>query len=164
MSSKKGQTKTNAMRMLDQAGIRYRVSEHDLKDPFISGSDQARMFGQDPDRVFKTLVLSAKKDEYYVCVIPVDATLDMKKAEAAFGVKKLKMLPMKELLTISGYVHGGCSPVGMKKLFPTALEETAQLYDTIFVSGGKVGLQIEIAPEDLIRAVNANYAELAQEL
>lgn len=160
MSSKKGQNKTNAMRILDNEGISYGVSEHELKDAFVSGSDQARMFGQDPDQVFKTLVLWAKKDEYYVCVIPVDATLDLKKAEAAFGVKRLKMLPMKELLGISGYVHGGCSPVGMKKLFPTAMDETAQLFDTVFVSGGKVGLQIEISPKDLRNAVKANYADL----
>lgn len=160
MSSKKGQNKTNAMRILDNEGISYGVSEHELKDAFVSGSDQARMFGQDPDQVFKTLVLWAKKDEYYVCVIPVDATLDLKKAEAAFGVKRLKMLPMKELLGVSGYVHGGCSPVGMKKLFPTAMDETAQLFDTVFVSGGKVGLQIEISPEDLRNAVKANYADL----
>ena len=160
MSSKKGQTKTNAMRILDNEGISYGVSEHELKDAFISGSDQASMFGQDPDQVFKTLVLWAKKDEYYVCVIPVDATLDLKKAETAFGVKKLKMLPMKELLGVSGYVHGGCSPVGMKKLYPTAIDETAQLFDTVFVSGGKVGLQIEISPEDLRNAVGAGYADL----
>jgi Cys-tRNA(Pro)/Cys-tRNA(Cys) deacylase len=164
MSSKGGHTKTNAMRKLDGLGVAYDVSEHQLKDAFTSGSDLARMFGQDPDTVFKTLVLYAKKEEYYVCVIPVDATLDLKKAEAAFGVKKLKMLPMKELLGVSGYVHGGCSPVGMKKLFPTAVDETAQLFDRIYVSGGKVGLQIQLAPDDLIGAVKADYADLTQDL
>lgn len=163
MSAKNRVSRTNAMRILDGKNIAYKVYEHDLKDPFISGSDQARMFGQDPDRVFKTLVLSAKKDDCYVCVIPVDATLDMKKAEQFFGVKRLKMLPMKELLGVSGYVHGGCSPVGMKKRYPSALDETALLFDTIYVSGGKVGLQIEIAPDDLIRAVEAGCGDLTQE-
>ena len=151
------------MRILDGEGIAYQAVEHELKDAFISGSNQARMFGQDPDRVFKTLVVYQKKDEYYVCVIPVDATLDLKKAENVFGVKRLKMLPMKELLGVTGYVHGGCSPVGMKKKFPTAIDETAQLFDTIFVSGGKVGLQIELNPEELSRAVQADYADLTQE-
>ena len=151
------------MRILDGDGISYQVAEHELKDAFISGSDQARMFGQDPDRVFKTLVVYEKKDEYYVCVIPVDATLDLKKAENLFHVKRLKMLPMKELLGVTGYVHGGCSPVGMKKKFPTAIDETAQLFDTIFVSGGRVGLQIELNPDELCRAVQADYADLTQE-
>lgn len=160
MSSKKAPTKTNAMRILDKEQIRYEVSEHELKDSFISGSEQARMYGQDPDQVFKTLVLHAKNDEYYVCVIPVDATLDLKKAEETFGVKRLKILPMKELLGVSGYVHGGCSPVGMKKLYPTAVDETAQLFETIFVSGGKVGLQIRLDPEDLLRVAKAGYADL----
>lgn len=160
MSAKARPVKTNAMRILDREEIFYESVEHDLKDAFTSGSEIARMFGQDPDRVFKTLVLSEKKDEYYVCVIPVDATLDLKKAESAFHVKRLKMLPMKELLSVSGYVHGGCSPVGMKKLFPTAIDETAQLFDRILVSGGKVGLQIEVSPEDLIGVTNAVYADL----
>lgn len=150
------------MRILDREGIHYNVHEHELKDSFISGSEQARMFGQDPDRVFKTLVLYAAKDQYYVCVIPVDETLDLKKADAFFGVKKLKMLPVKELLGVSGYVHGGCSPVGMKKKFPSAVDETARLFETIYVSGGKVGLQIEIDPEDLIRVVGAGCADLTQ--
>ena len=162
MSAKSRQTKTNAMRMLDNSNVPYQVSEHELKDAFISGSDLARMFGQDPDRVFKTLVLQAKKDEYYVCVVPVDATLDLKKAERVFGVKKLQMLPMKELLGVSGYVHGGCSPVGMKKRYPTAIDESAQLFGTIFVSGGKVGLQIEVEPEALADVVQAAFADLAQ--
>jgi len=148
------------MRILDGEGIAYQAVEHELKDAFISGSDQARMFGQDPDRVFKTLVVYQKKDEYYVCVIPVDATLDLKKAENVFGVKRLKMLPMKELLGVTGYVHGGCSPVGMKKKFPTAIDETAQLFDTIFVSAGKVGFQIEIAPADLAAAAGCRYADV----
>ena len=160
MSAKSRQMKTNAMRMLDNSNVPYQVSEHELKDAFTSGSDLARMFGQDPDRVFKTLVLQAKKDEYYVCVVPVDATLDLKKAERVFGVKKLQMLPMKELLGVSGYVHGGCSPIGMKKPFPTFIHESALDIDKIFVSAGRVGLQIELAPQDLIGTAGCQPADI----
>lgn len=148
------------MRMLEDEGIDYESFAHELKDGFTSGSDLARMFGQNPEQVFKTLVLYAKRGEYYVCVIPVDETLDLKKASSFFGVKKLEMLPMKELLGVTGYVHGGCSPVGMKKAFPTAVDETAMLFDDVLVSGGRIGLQIKLKPDDLIRAAGAEYADL----
>ena len=158
--SKHKTVKTNAMRILEEEGITYESSAHELKDAFTSGSDMARMFGQDPEQVFKTLVLWAKRGEYYVCVIPVDETLDLKKAAAFFGVKKLEMLPLKELLGVTGYVHGGCSPVGMTKQFPTAVDETASLFDEILVSGGHVGLQIKLSPDDLLKAAKADYADL----
>ncbi len=148
------------MRMLERADVSYNSWEHELKDAFISGSDLARKFGQDPDRVFKTLVTQAPDKSCYVCVIPVDCELDLKKAASCFGVKKLDMLPMKELLSRTGYVHGGCSPVGMKKLFPTRIDETASLYDTIFVSGGRVGLQVEASPDGIAAVCEAEYADL----
>jgi len=155
--------KTNAMRMLETAGIEYTVHEREIKDNFTSGSDLARMNGQDPDMVFKTLVTESGTGDHYVCVIPVDATLDLKKAAKVHGAKKLDMMPMKKLLPLTGYIHGGCSPVGMKKLFPTVIDETAQLFDTIMVSGGRPGLQIELDPEKLALAVNAGFADITME-
>ena len=155
--------KSNAMRMLDSAGIAYRAREFDLKDNFTSGSDIARMQGEDPERVFKTLVTEGPDRQYFVCVIPVDATLDLKKAARALSVKKLDMLPMKQLLPLTGYIHGGCSPIGMKKKFKTAIDETAVLFDSIYVSGGRPGLQIEIGPELLAEASEAEFADLTVE-
>ncbi|MBR2779494.1 MAG: Cys-tRNA(Pro) deacylase [Firmicutes bacterium] len=152
--------KTNAMRQLDTLGIQYDSVQHEIRDAFTSGSEMARMFGQDPEQVFKTLVTEDGKGGYYVCVIPVDEELDLKKAARQFGVKKLDMLPMKKLLPLTGYVHGGCSPVGMKKLFPTAVDETAQLFDRIYVSGGRVGLQLCLSPEDLNRVAEAFFGDL----
>lgn len=153
-------TKTNALRMLDAHAVEYRWHDCDLKDNFTSGSDLARMLGQDPERVFKTLVTETPKGEYYVCVIPVDETLDMKKAARVLGEKKLEMLPLKKLLPLTGYIHGGCSPVGMKKLFKTVIDETAQLYDSIYVSGGRPGLQIELSPDALAALIGAEFADL----
>ncbi len=156
----KKQVKTNAMRMLDTAGIEYESEYYELENGFTSGSDIARMQGQDPDSVFKTLVTEANTGEHFICVIPVDCELDLKKAAKFFGVKKMEMLPMKKLLDLTGYVHGGCSPVGMKKLFPTVIDETAQLFDTIYVSGGKVGLQINLSPHKLAEAVKAEFSDV----
>lgn len=153
-------SKTNALRMLDAQQVEYKAHDFDLKDNFTSGSDLARMLGQDPERVFKTLVTETPKGEHYVCVIPVDESLDMKKAAKVLGEKKLDMLPMKKLLPLTGYIHGGCSPVGMKKPFRTVIDETAQLFDTMYVSGGRPGLQIEIAPEKLAEIVGAEFADL----
>ena len=117
--SKNNSSKTNALRMLDAEGVDHKFYDCDLKDNFTSGSDLARMLGQDPERVFKTLVTETPKGVHYVCVIPVDETLDMKKAAKALGEKKLEMLPLKKLLPLTGYIHGGCSPIGMKKPFKT---------------------------------------------
>ena len=158
--SKGSASKTNALRMLDSEGVEYSFHDCDLKDNFTSGSDLARMLGQDPERVFKTLVTETPKGEHYVCVIPVDETLDMKKAAKALGEKKLEMLPLKKLLPLTGYIHGGCSPIGMKKPFKTVIDETAQLFEKMYVSGGRPGLQIEIAPETLAALINAEFADL----
>jgi Cys-tRNA(Pro)/Cys-tRNA(Cys) deacylase len=152
--------KTNALRILESHGIEYESREYELKDGFTSGSDIARMQNMDPDTVFKTLVTESNSGEHFVCVIPVDCELDMKKAAKHFGAKKMDMLPMKKLFPLTGYVHGGCSPVGMKKAFVTAIDDTAQLFEKIYVSGGRVGLQLKIAPDDLVKITGANFADL----
>ena len=162
MTAGKKTGKTNALRLLDAAGISYRSLEYELTDGFTSGSDIARMQGLDPDAVFKTLVTEANTGEHFVCVIPVDCELDLKKAAKHFGVKKMDMLPMKKLLPLTGYIHGGCSPVGMKKPFPTAIDETASLFDDIYVSGGRIGLQLRINPRDLADIAGASFADLTQ--
>lgn len=155
--------KTNALRMLDTRHIPYESTEYTLEDGFTTGSDIARMLGLDPDAVFKTLVTESNDKEHFVCVIPVDGELDLKKAARYFGVKKLEMLPLKKLLPLTGCVHGGCSPVGMKKPFPTVIDETAVLFSEIYVSGGRIGLQLKIRPEDLAEMTEAGFADLTVE-
>ena len=120
----------------------------------------ARETGMDPDQVFKTLVARGDRTGILVFCIPVSCTLDLKKAAAVSGNKKVEMILMKELLSLTGYIRGGCSPVGMKKLYPTFLEETAKLYDRIYVSAGRRGLQIRLAPEDILQVTGASYADL----
>lgn len=159
---KEKETKTNAIRMIETAGIPYREHTYDVSDGFTDGMDAARATGVDPGRSFKTLVLTAGPAQFYVCAIPVSNELDLKKAARHFGVKKLEMLHLKDLVKITGYVHGGCSPVGMKKLFPTAIDETAQLFDTISVSGGKLGLSVELDPEALAELCGASFADLVK--
>ena len=160
MAAGKKAGKTNALRMLDVRGISYRSTEYELSDGFTSGSDIARMQGLDPDAVFKTLVTQGKSGGYYVFLVPVAAELDLKKAAAAAGEKAIAMIKARELLPLTGYVHGGCSPIGMKKRFPTFVDETAQLFDTIHFSGGKVGCQIRMNPDDLARLIPFQYADL----
>ena len=151
--------KTNVMRLLEQAGIPYTPHTYDPEGP-IDGVSVAKMLGQDPECVFKTLVTRGASGGYYVFDIPVAENLDLKKAAKAVGEKSIAMLPQKELLPLTGYVHGGCSPVGMKKQFPTVFHETALLYDTIMVSAGKIGYQVEVNPEDLIALVRAATADV----
>ncbi len=154
--------KTNVMRALDSLKIAYR--EHHYKaDPTMSGLEVARELGEDPEQVFKTLVTRGKSGQHYVFVIPVGAELDLKKAAKISGEKAVVMVPQKELLPLTGYVHGGCSPIGMKKPFQSFLHETAELYDTVCVSAGKVGAQVELAPRDLIRAASLQVADIAAE-
>lgn len=147
--------KTNAVRMVEAAGIEYTMRTQDLSDGFTSGLEIARMQGQDPAQVFKTLVTVSSKGEHFVCVIPVDRELDLKKAAKHFGVKKLEMLLSRKLLETTGYIHGGCSPVGMKKPFPTVVDSSAENFETIMVSGGRVGLQMELKLEDLLEITGA---------
>lgn len=151
--------KTNVMRVLDQHKIPYTAHTYD-PDAGLDGVSVAGQLGQDPAAVFKTLVAKGASGGYYVFDIPVAETLDLKKAAKAVGEKSVAMLPQKELLPLTGYVHGGCSPVGMKKQFPTVFDETAELFDTICVSAGKVGFQVEVNPADLIRLVGAETADL----
>lgn len=151
--------KTNALRELDAARVPYEARFFTCPEA-LSGVEVANLLGLDPDRVFKTLVTQAKSGGHYVFMIPVACELDLKKAAAAVGEKAVAMLPARELLPLTGYVHGGCSPIGMKKRFPTFVDETAQLFDTIHFSGGKVGCQIRMNPDDLGRLIPFQYADL----
>lgn len=154
--------KTNAMRQLDSQKINYTIVEYD-PNKGISGVEVARQLGEDVAHVFKTLVTHADKN-YYVFVIPVEEELDLKKAARVIGEKKLEMLPQKELLPLTGYVHGGCSPIGMKKLFPTYLHESCNDLEYCYVSGGKIGMQIQVAPKDLLKLIGASTANLIKEV
>ena len=150
--------KTNAMRQLDRKKITYRVHSYD--GGALSGTEVAAALGQDAGRVFKTLVTVAKSGGHYVFMIPVAASLDLKKAAAAVGEKALSMLPQKELLPLTGYVHGGCSPIGMKKQFPAVLHASAMQFDTICFSAGRIGLQIEASPSALSSVVPLKTADV----
>ena len=147
------------MRVLDGKKISYEAHSYD-QDPTLTGDDIAKILGEDPDHVFKTLVTQGKSGSYYVFVVPVKEELNLKKAAQAAGEKAISMIKQKELLPLTGYVHGGCSPVGMKKQFPTFIHETATGYDRIFVSAGKVGFQIELAPADLMSVSGAKPADI----
>ena len=154
--------KTNVMRVLDSLKMPYREHYYE-DDPTLSGAEVAALLGEDSDSVFKTLVTRGKSGQYYVFIIPVKAELNLKKAAKASGEKSIEMIRQKELLPLTGYVHGGCSPIGMKKQFPSFLHETAELYDTVCVSAGKVGAQVELAPQDLIQAASLSIADVADE-
>ena len=151
--------KTNVMRLLDGKKIPY-VSHTYEPDSNLSGEDIARLLGEDPVKVFKTLVTQGKTGDYYVFVVPVQSELDLKKAAKAAGEKSISMIKQKELLPLTGYIHGGCSPIGMKKHFPTFIHETALLYEKIFVSAGRVGFQIELNPTDLINEAKAATVDI----
>ncbi|MBR4163294.1 MAG: Cys-tRNA(Pro) deacylase [Solobacterium sp.] len=159
----KKEAKTNAMRMVENAGISYIEHTYDTGDGLLDGMTVAEKTHQDPDKVFKTLVTQGDDRNYYVFVIPVVSRLDLKACARAAGVKSVEMIPQKDLLKITGYIHGGCSPVGMKKQFPTYYDETIILFDTILVSGGRIGLQMEINPEDLMTLTNGKTAQLTKE-
>ena len=158
--SKQKEEKTNVMRVLDQKRIPYTPHAYPVGDAAPDGVTVARLLGQNPDTVFKTLVAKGASGGYYVFGIPVAATLDLKKAAKAVGEKSIAMLPARELLPLTGYVHGGCSPVGMKKQYPTIFHETAEIIDTILVSAGKIGFQVELEPAALMDLVGASTADL----
>ena len=151
--------KTNAMRLLDAAQRIYEVHVY-ADDKAYSGVEVAGMLGQDPDRVFKTLVTQGKSQQYYVFMIPVALELDLKKAAASVGEKHIAMVKSRELLGLTGYIHGGCSPIGMKKVFPTVIDESVELFDTIMCSGGRIGCQIEITYADLASLIPISVADL----
>ena len=158
----KKEEKTNVMRVLDGKKITYESHSYE-PDATMSGEEIAAILGEDAQKVFKTLVTQGKSGAYYVFVVPVKEELDLKKAAKAAGEKAIAMIKQKELLPLTGYVHGGCSPIGMKKAFPTFLHETAPGFDKIFVSAGKVGFQVELSPQDLIELVGCKTADIIVE-
>jgi Cys-tRNA(Pro)/Cys-tRNA(Cys) deacylase len=155
----KKEEKTNVMRVLDSKKIEYQSHSYEA-DPTLTGEQIAGILGEPVDKVFKTLVTQGKSNTYYVFVVPVAKELDLKKAAKAAGEKSIAMIKQKELLPLTGYVHGGCSPIGMKKAFKTFIHETAPGFDTIFVSAGRVGAQIQLSPSDLISVANCTPADI----
>ncbi len=155
----KNKEKTNVMRVLDSKKVSYESHAYEA-DPSLSGEQIAEILGEKPECVFKTLVTQGKSGGFYVFVVPVEAELDLKKAAKVAGEKSIAMIKQKELLPLTGYVHGGCSPIGMKKKFPTFIHETANQYEKVFVSAGKVGYQIELAPTALIDVAECRVADI----
>ena len=160
--AKEKDVKTNVMRVLEQKNIPY-IAHSYPTDGAIDGVSVATMLGQDIECVFKTLVAKGASGGYYVFDIPVAETLDLKKAAKTVGEKSIAMLPQKELLPLTGYVHGGCSPVGMKKQFPTVFHETVEIIDTIMVSAGKIGCQVQCEPAALMELLDARAADIVVE-
>lgn len=155
-------TVTNAMRLLKQAGIEFDTSTYEVDESDLSGVHLAQVLGVDVDCVFKTLVTRSDKRNIYVFCIPAAQELDLKKCAAAVGEKKIEMTQVKELLGLTGYIRGGCSPVGMKKKFPTVFDETAQLFDKIYVSAGQRGIQMIVDPMQLAEYVGASFADVTK--
>ena len=158
----KKEDKTNVMRVLDSKKIEYNSFNY-VDSGVISGIDVAKVMGQSPDRVFKTLVTESASKKNYVFVIPSNCELDLKKAAKAVGEKSISMLKSKDLLPLTGYVHGGCSPIGMKKQFTTVVHSTASEFDRIFFSGGKIGYQVEVSIDDLRKVIPFTMAEITVE-
>ncbi len=152
--------KTNVMRLLDAAGVRYEAREYPVDEEDLSAAHAAEVLGLDPDTVFKTIVLRGERTGPFVCVIPGPCEVDLKKAAKAAGDKAAAPLPLKDLEPLTGYVRGGCSPVGMKRKLPTYIDETARVFDRISVSAGRRGLQVILAPEDLARIAEAEFADV----
>ena len=151
--------KTNVMRVLDSKKVQYNSHEYE-PDATMTGEEIAGILGEPAEKVFKTLVTQAKSGQYYVFVIPVIGELDLKKAAKVTSEKSISMIKQKDLLPLTGYVHGGCSPIGMKKRFPTFLHETARDFERIYVSAGKVGYQVELSPDDLVKIVGCKFADV----
>lgn len=152
----KKENKTNAMRMLDKNKVQYKVNHYEC-DEFIDGMQIADKNGQAYEQSFKTLVTVGKSGGYYVFVIPVDKEIDFKKAAKIVGEKSIEMIPVKDINAVTGYIRGGCTPLGMKKLYPTVIEESAKDFDEIIISGGKLGVQIILNPLDLVKTVNGRF-------
>ena len=158
-----GINKTNAARLLDKAKIKYELVPYEVDENDLAATHIATQLGEDIRQMFKTLVLKGEKTGHFVCVVPGDAEVDLKKAAKVSGNKKVDLIPMKELLPTTGYIRGGCSPVGMKKVFPTYFHSTCMDFDYIYVSAGVRGLQLKIAPADLVKYVRASVAEIIVE-
>ncbi len=154
--------KTNVMRILDKHKIQYNHYCYANTDA-ISGIEVATALGQNPDKVFKTLVTQGKSGQYHVFMVPVAKELDMKKAAHAAGEKSVEMIKQKDLLAVSGYIHGGCSPIGMKKLYPTIADSTAECFDTIIFSAGKIGYQVELSFENLNKVIKVTSADICKD-
>lgn len=159
----KKQVKTNAMRILDRAAIDYEVQTYEVDENDVSGEHVAKQLKQDPSQVFKTLVLCGERIGYLVCCIPVNQELDLKKVAHAANEKRVEMLALKEVLPVTGYIRGGCSPIGMKKQFLTIVDETAILFDKIILSGGLRGVQIKISAKQLEEVIPLTFANLVKE-
>lgn len=157
--SKKKENKTNAMRILDAAGVDHQIHVFEA-DGTMTGVEIAQMLGEEPEHVFKTLVTIGKSKEHYVFMVPVAEELDLKKAAKAAGEKSIEMVKSRELFDLTGYVHGGCSPLGMKKFFTTFIDETCILFDTILFSGGRIGTQIEMSFDDLASVIDLTPVDL----
>lgn len=155
----KKEVKTNAMRMLDRQKIAYEYETYEC-DEFADGIQVADMLGLEHRLVYKTLVTVGKSGSYYVFVIPIEEEIDFKKAARAVGEKSLSMLPLKELTKVTGYVRGGCTSVGMKKAYPTVIDSSAKELPYLYVSGGRLGMQLRLSPEDLKKAAGAEYADV----
>ena len=154
--------KTNVMRVLEQHQIEYSAYNFGDGVTAASGTEVAEILGKDPLTVFKTLVTVGKSEKNYVFVVPCCFELDLKKAAEAVGEKNIEMIKSKELLPLTGYIHGGCSPIGMKKLFPTVVDISAREYDRILFSGGRIGCQVEVAPADLEKVIPVKYADIIE--
>ena len=155
------QEKTNVMRLLEQKKIPYKMHDYTASG-VIAGEDVARALGENPDEVFKTLVTVGKSKQNYVFLVPVNKELNLKKAASAVGEKSIEMIKSKDLLALTGYVHGGCSPIGMKKQFPTVVHNSAENMENILFSGGKIGMQVELKKEDFKRIINIKFADVAE--
>ena len=156
-------TKTNAMRLLENAGIPFETGEYEVDESDLSGTHAAAVLGLDPDCMFKTLVCRDERGGYQVFCIPVAYELDLKKCAAAAGVKRCEMIHVKELLPLTGYIRGGCSPIGMKKQYKTFFDSSCLGLESIVVSAGKIGAQVELSPQELIRLTRADTAALTKE-
>ena len=153
------EVKTNAMRILENKGIAYTIHILDIKEA-LDGESVAKLLKVDENKFFKTLVTVAKSKEHYVFMVPVNETLDLKKGAKVVGEKDIEMIPLKELLPLTGYVHGGCSPIGMKKQFKTVINDTCMLYDDIYFSGGKIGVSVNVNRDELINKMNIMVADI----
>ena len=151
--------KTNVMRILDQKKINYNTYSY-IDTDAISGMEVADVLGQNPNQVFKTLVTVSGKNINYVFVVPVNKELDLKKAAKVVGEKSIEMIKSKELLPLTGYIHGGCSPIGMKKMFKTVIDESCKNFETIIFSGGKIGYQVELKLEDIEKVIRVEYNDV----
>lgn len=158
----KKENKTNAMRILDKNKIAYRIKTYEC-DEFIDGIHIADLNGDPYEQSFKTLVTVGKTGNYYVFVIPIDREIDMKKAAKTVGEKSIEMLHVKDINAVTGYIRGGCTPLGMKKLYPTVVQESARDFDEIIISGGKLGVQILLNPLDLVKVVNGKFEDVLME-